>query len=168
MINTNMQIRDIIVETGQEEIKRFDNAYMNWSATSGSIFGSEAKAYVAGRAKAIFTKGGVSPTDAISMALEEYNSKKRNQQDKKTVDPKTNNKMTYGKDEIEAQPKRTRGAQAGNTNAYKGGPANPFKDVDMSTMATSMKTGKTLGDRLSGKLQGLMDIGKKYRARTPR
>ena len=168
MINTNMQIRDIIVETGQEEIKRFDNAYMNWSATSGSIFGSEAKAYVAGRAKAIFTKGGVSPTDAISMALEEYNSKKRNQQDKKTVDPKTNNKMTYGKDEIEAEPKRKRGAQAGNTNAYKGGPANPFQDVDMSTMATSMKTGKTLGDRLSGKLQGLMDIGQKYRARTPR
>jgi len=66
------------------------------------------------------------------------------------------------------EPKRKRGAQAGNTNAYKGGPANPFKDVDMSTMATSMKTGKTLGDRLSGKLQGLMDIGQKYRARTPR
>jgi hypothetical protein len=102
------------------------------------------------------------------MALEEYNSKKRNQKDKKNIDRKTNNKMTFGRDDIEAEPKRKRGGQVGNTNAYKGGPANPFKDVDMSTMATSMKTGKTLGDRLSGKLQGLMNIGQKYRARTPK
>lgn len=164
-----MLIKDIIVEADNEETKRFDNAMQLWIKTSGPHYSSDARSYIVGRAKAIFGAGGMSPMDAISNAAEEYTAKKRKSQDKtQSRDQKTNTKMTYGRDEIEAEPKRKRGAQVGNTNAYKGGPANPFQDVDMSTMATSMKTGKTLGDRLSGKLQGLMDIGQKYRARTPK
>lgn len=166
-----MLIRDIILEMDGEETKRFDSAMQLWIKTSGPYYSSDARSYIVARAKAIFGAGGMSPMDAISNAAEEYSAKKRRTQDKKQATPqKTNTKMTYGRDEIQAQPqpKRSRGAQAGNQNAYKGGPANPFKDVDMTTMATSMKTGKTLGDRLGGKLQGLMDIGKKYRARTPK
>jgi hypothetical protein len=166
-----MLIRDIILEMDGEETKRFDSAMQLWIKTSGPYYSSDARSYIVARAKAIFGAGGMSPMDAISNAAEEYSAKKRKTQDKKqSKDQATNTKMTYGrdKDEIEAEPKRKRGGQAGNKNAYKGGPANPFQDVDMSTMATSLKTGKTLGDRLSGKLQGLMDIGKKYRARTPK
>jgi hypothetical protein len=164
-----MLIRDIILEMDGEETKRFDSAMQLWIKTSGPYYSSDARSYIVARAKAIFGAGGMSPMDAISNAAEEYSAKKRKNQDKKqSRDQKTNTKMTYGRDEIEAEPKRKRGGQAGNKNAYKGGPANPFQDVDTSTMAKSLSTGKTLGDRLSGKLQGLMDIGKKYRARTPK
>jgi hypothetical protein len=166
-----MLIRDIILEMDGEETKRFDSAMQLWIKTSGPYYSSDARSYIVARAKAIFGAGGMSPMDAISNAAEEYSAKKRKTQDKKqSKDQATNTKMTYGrdKDEIEAEPKRKRGGQVGNKNAYKGGPANPFKDVDTSTMATSLSTGKTLGDRLSGKLQGLMDIGQKYRARTPK
>ena len=164
-----MLIKDIIVEAEGEEIKRFDSAMQLWIKTSGPYYSSDARSYIVARAKAIFGAGGMSPMDAISNAAEEYSAKKRKTQDKKQPrDQKTNTKMTYGRDEIEAEPKRKRGGQVGNKNAYKGGLANPFQDVDTSTMAKSLSTGKTLGDRLSGKLQGLMDIGMKYRARTPK
>ena len=169
-----MLIKDIIHEAASpEEYKRFDNAYTGWLKVAGEHFDSGAKSYVASRGKAIFGAGGVSPTDAISMALEEYRAKKKKRNN--TTAKSTSANMTYGDDNkktVDVQPQK---GQAGWTDRTHGhlrtggkvsdrikravGPATP----DLKSMDTAVGSGMDIGANIADKFDKLMKMGDLYR-----
>jgi len=170
-----MLINDIIIEASPDvkEIQRFDRAMQNWLGTSGQYFDSAAKSYVASRGKAIFGKGGVSPTDAISMALEEYKNKKQNTKQKQKKSP--NAKMTYGDDNkktVDVQPQKGQAGWQDRTHGHlrtRGkvsdklkqaiGPATP----DLKSMDTAVGSGMDIGANIADKFDKLMKMGDLYR-----
>ena len=170
-----MLIKDIITEstTDVKEIQRFDRAMQNWLGTSGQFFDSTAKSYVASRGKAIFTRGGVSPTDAISMALEEYKNKKQSTKQKQKKSPDA--KMTYGDDSkktVDVQPQKGQAGWQDRTHGHlrtggkvsdrikrATGPAKP----DLKSMDTAVGSGMDIGANVADKFDKLMKMGDLYR-----
>jgi len=169
-----MLIKDIIHEAASpEEYKRFDNAYTGWLKVAGEHFDSGAKSYVASRGKAIFGAGGVSPTDAISMALEEYRAKKKKRNN--TTAKSTSANMTYGDDnkkEIDVQPQKGQAGWQDRTHGHlrtRGKVSDKMKQAvgdvvpDLTSMDTAVGSGMDIGANLTGKLDKVMQMGNKYR-----
>ena len=170
-----MLIKDIIHEAASpEEYKRFDNAYTGWLKVAGQHFDSGAKSYVASRGKAIFGAGGVSPTDAISMALEEYRAKKKKRDN--TTAKSTSANMTYGADDdnksISVQQPAGQAGWQDRTHGHlrtRGKVSDKLKQAigpvtpDLTSMNTAVGSGMDIGDNLAGKLDKVMKMGNKYR-----
>jgi len=170
-----MLIKDIIHEAASpEEYKRFDNAYTGWLKVAGQHFDSGAKSYVASRGKAIFGAGGVSPTDAISMALEEYRAKKKKRNN--TTAKSTSANMTYGADDdnksISVQQPAGQAGWQDRTHGHlrtRGKVSDKLKQAmgdvvpDLTSMDTAVGSGMDIGDNLAGKLDKVMQMGNKYR-----
>lgn len=170
-----MLIKDIIHEAASpEEYKRFDNAYTGWLKVAGQHFDSGAKSYVASRGKAIFGAGGVSPTDAISMALEEYRAKKKKRDN--TTAKSTSANMTYGADDdkksISVQQPAGQAGWQDRTHGHlrtRGKVSDKIKQAvgdvvpDLTSMDTAIGSGMDIGANLTGKLDKVMQMGNKYR-----
>ena len=184
-----MNIADIIVETEYDssyDKTTISTALQNWQRTSAKKYKPSLVGAVPAEATKIFAngKGGVSPADAISQAIENIKAMQQNSQtpDRETPDSAKANMMKNmqkaNKDRSKnAQKPSADGDRVGSTgkkwgNQYYsdpktfGGKLKQFIDapnMDLRTANTAAGSGMDAGKNIAGKLDKFMSFGDKFR-----
>lgn len=186
-----MNIADIIVEAEfdpEYEKKRLATALQNWQRTSANNYQPSVISSVPAEATKIYAggKGGLSPADAISQAIENVKARQQNSQtpDRATPDSAKANMMKNmqqaNKDRSKQaqQPKVSDGGDRVGKSGKKwgnqyysdpktfSGKLKQFIDapsMDLRTANTAAGSGMDAGKNIAGKLDKFMSIGDKFR-----
>ena len=184
-----MNIADIIVETEYDssyDKTTISTALQNWQRTSAKYYKPSVAGAVPAQATTIYQngRGGVSPADAISQAIENVKAMQQNNQasDRETPDSAKANMMKNmqkaNKDRSKnAQKPSADGDRVGSTgkkwgNQYYsdpktfGGKLKQFIDaptMDLRTANRAAGSGMDAGKNIAGKVDRFMSFGDKYR-----
>lgn len=186
-----MNIADIIVEAEfdpEYEKKRLATALQNWQRTSANNYKPSVISAVPAEATKIYAggKGGLSPADAISQAIENVKARQANSRSAGRDDPefakanmqKNMQKANKARSKQAQQPTASAsGDRVGKTgkkwgNQYYsdpktfGGKLKQFinaPSMDLRTANTAAGSGMDAGKNISGKLDAFMRLGDKFR-----
>lgn len=178
-----MNIADIIVESTFDtdyEKKRLATALQNWQRTSANNYPSEILSRVPSEAQKIYAggKGGLSPADAISQAVENVKARlQMNQQDDRK-DPGYAKAGDSWEKIQKANKKRSKDKEPGRVgkdgkkwgNQYyqdSGSFSDKLKkfmntpNIDLSTADKAVGSGMNFGSNIAQKADAFMNFGRK-------
>ena len=112
---------DEIIREDQQDMMRFEKAWTLWIQKAGKSFSAADQTLIKREAQDA-AKRGFEPMDAIGLGVELIRANKQSQKSAPKVASTPQKSASEPKEPEEPEVKRSRGAQIGNQNAFKGGP----------------------------------------------
>lgn len=135
---------DEIIREDQQDMMRFEKAWTLWIQKAGKSFSAADQTLIKREAQDA-AKRGFEPMDAIGLGVELIRANKSSQKSAPKVAPTPQKSAPEPK---EPEVKRSRGAQVGNQNAFKGGPA------PTGVIGKTIQKGKEKAQKWGGIKQG--------------
>lgn len=138
---------DEIIREDQQDMMRFEKAWTLWIQKAGKSFSAADQTLIKREAQDA-AKRGFEPMDAIGLGVELIRANKQSQKSAPKVASTPQKSAPEPKEPEEPEAKRSRGAQIGNQNAFKGGPA------PTGVIGKTIQKGKEKAQKWGGIKQG--------------
>lgn len=138
---------DEIIREDQQDMMRFEKAWTLWIQKAGKSFSAADQTLIKREAQDA-AKRGFEPMDAIGLGVELIRANKQSQKSAPKVASTPQKSASEPKEPEEPEVKRSRGAQIGNQNAFKGGPA------PTGVIGKTIQKGKEKAQKWGGIKQG--------------